>query len=335
MVYITQEQIRNRVDALLGERLALAQQNFTEEIWRIGDNFNAKGMLGGSAFNHAVLHLGESEIRKSASLIENTWREALNAFKEAASHLDSGFLSKHAEEKLREFASQIATMIQSIQPNKDAGLFVRLEEQLSRSVDSLAATLDMMLAEIRRSCEDPLQLEEEQYDLLAKFVEAHRSSPAESRAAFFASSPHNQPQTTFVHSRVHGLTFQGSLSDAEILADFALLRMSYGSGNYVSFSVLPKGISVYEKRKGSSPPLDIVSVEPQKFLSGVEFRTTHAVAFAKWEQAAGLLWAADSPQHLTTIGHYVEKPSKRSWPRWLKRSVSMFQLSSPPRLLRV
>lgn len=54
MVDITQEQIRNRVDALLGERLALAQQNFTEEIWRIGDDFNAKGMLGGSAFSHVV-----------------------------------------------------------------------------------------------------------------------------------------------------------------------------------------------------------------------------------------------------------------------------------------
>lgn len=119
-------------------------------------------MLGGSAFSHAVLRLGESEIRKGASLIENTWREALSAFKEAASHLDSGFLSKHAEENLREFASQIVTMIRSIEPNKNAGLFVRLEEQLSRSVGSLAATLDMMLAETRRSCEEPLQLEEEQ-----------------------------------------------------------------------------------------------------------------------------------------------------------------------------
>lgn len=249
------------------------------------------------------MRLGESEIRKSASLIEDTWREVLSAFKEAASHLDSGFLSKHAEEKLREFAGQIGTMIQSIEPNKNAGLFVRLEEQLSRSVGSLAATLEMMLAELRPSSEDPLQLEDEQYELLAKFVEAHRSTPAESRGAFFASSSHNQPQATFVHSRVHGLTIQGSMSDAEILTHFELLRISYGSGDNVSFSALPQGISVYEKRKGSSPPLDTISAEPQKLLSGVEFRTAHVAAFAKWEQAAGLLWAADSPQHLTTIGH--------------------------------
>lgn len=134
MVDITQEQIRDRVDALLGERLTLAHQDFTEEIWRVGDDFNAKGMLGGSAFNHAVLRLGEGEIRKRANLIDKAWREVLSAFREAASQIDSGFLSQHAEEKLRESASQIETMTRSIESNKNAGLFVRLEEQLSRSV---------------------------------------------------------------------------------------------------------------------------------------------------------------------------------------------------------
>jgi hypothetical protein len=148
-----------------------------------------------------------------------------------------------------------------------------------------------------------MQLEDEQHELLAKFVEAHRSTPQERRGAFIASQIHNQPQATFLHSRVHGLSFQGSMSDAEILADAGFLRMSYGSGDNVTISVLPQGIEVYQKKKGSSPPLDTMSADFHKFIFSVEFRTIHPAAFAKWERAAELLWAADSAQHLTTIGH--------------------------------
>ena len=161
----------------------------------------------------------------------------------------------------------------------------------------------MMLAELKRSAGVPLQLEDEQYELLAKFVEGHRSASAEKRGAFIASPSQNQPHVTFLHSRVHGLTFQGSMSDAEILAHFGLLRMSYGPGASVTFSVLPQGISAYEKMRGSSPSLNTVAAEPQRFPSGIEFRNAHPAAFVKWEQAARFLWAADSPQNLTTIGH--------------------------------
>lgn len=143
------KQMCRHVDALLSERLAFAQQEFTEELWRIGDDFNAKGMLGGSAFSHAVLRLGEAEIRKRANLINNSWREVLNAFRGAAVHADSGFLSQHAEEKLRESAAQVTQMAQSIEKSESAVLFVRLEEQLSRSAGSLGASLEILLAELK------------------------------------------------------------------------------------------------------------------------------------------------------------------------------------------
>ena len=82
MVGVDQKRMCSRVDALLGERLAFAQREFTEELWRTGDDFNAKGMLGGSAFSHAVLRLCEAEIGKRANLINNAWHEVLNAFGE-------------------------------------------------------------------------------------------------------------------------------------------------------------------------------------------------------------------------------------------------------------
>ena len=62
MAGVDQKQMCSRVDALLSERLAFAQQEFTEELWRIGDDFNAKGMLGGSAFSHAVLRFARLEL---------------------------------------------------------------------------------------------------------------------------------------------------------------------------------------------------------------------------------------------------------------------------------
>jgi hypothetical protein len=94
-----------------------------------------------------------------------------------------------------------------------------------------------------------MQLEYEQRELLAKFVEAHRSSPRESRGSFIADESHNEPQATFVHSRVHGLAFQGSISDAEVLADLGFLRKSHGPQGQPVFTVLPQGIDAYQKKE--------------------------------------------------------------------------------------
>jgi hypothetical protein len=123
-----------------------------------------------------------------------------------------------------------------------------------------------------------MQLEREQQDLLVKFVEAHRGAPQESRGVFIASQTHN-------------------------LAHAGLLQMSYGSRGDKKFSVLPQGIAEYERIRTATQPIDIVSAEPQRFISDPQFKTVHASAFAKWERAADLLWSADSTVHLTTIGH--------------------------------
>ncbi len=192
MVVVDQKQMCSRVEALLSERLAFAQQEFTEEIWRVSDDFNAKGMLGGSAFSHAVLRLSETEIRKRASLINNAWREVLNAFREAAVHVDSGFLSQHAEEKLRESAAQVKQMARSTEKNESAVLFVRLEEQLSRSVGSLEASLEILLAELKHSSGVPKERAAtklmEQPDPRRVFVVHGRNQAARSAVSAFLRS---------------------------------------------------------------------------------------------------------------------------------------------------
>ena len=146
-------------------------------------------------------------------------------------------------------------------------------------------------------------LENEQKELLNKFVEAHRKAPREFRGGFLVIQPLANPQATFLHSRVRGLEFEGSISDAEVLAQSGLLSLTYNSKGDPFFSVLPQGIQVYEESKKSSPAVQTVEDEIRHFISTPEFKESYPVAFAKWEQAASLLWAADSDKQLSTIGH--------------------------------
>jgi hypothetical protein len=41
----------------------------------------------------------------------------------------------------------------------------------------------------------------------------------------------------------------------------------------------------------------------REYLSQAELKKMHFAALAKWEQAEQLLWAADSAQQFTTVGH--------------------------------
>lgn len=72
-------------------------------------------------------------------------------------------------------------------------------------------------------------LEDEQKELLAKFVEAHRSAPKELRGDFLAHETLGTKQAEFVHLRVRGLRFSGNVSDARVLAGAGLLKMFFGS----------------------------------------------------------------------------------------------------------
>ncbi len=146
-------------------------------------------------------------------------------------------------------------------------------------------------------------LEDEQKELLAKFVEAHRNAPRELRGEFIAVESMGNPQATFIHSRVDDVRFDGSMGDAEVLAQAGLLRLSYGSSGDPLFYVLPRGIQFYEEMRRAAPATETLETEIRHFLSASEFQERHSAAFAKWNQAASLLWSADSAQQLTTIGH--------------------------------
>jgi hypothetical protein len=148
-----------------------------------------------------------------------------------------------------------------------------------------------------------MMLEDEQEKLLARFVEAHRSAPREARSYFMPSESMGSTQATFIHGRVHGLHFEGSSADAEVLADAGLLRVSWGSSGDAQFYVTPAGIAAYEETMSRAPAVETVQSQVREYLSQSELKKTHSEALEKWEQAERLLWAADSAQQHTTVGH--------------------------------
>lgn len=71
-----------------------------------------------------------------------------------------------------------------------------------------------------------------------------------------------------------------------------------------SFVVTPLGSSVFEEmhhRLGA--PTQQVEEETKRYLESDAFQRSHPEAYRKWAEAAELLWASDSQQQLTTIGH--------------------------------
>ena len=146
-------------------------------------------------------------------------------------------------------------------------------------------------------------LEDEQKDLLIRFVEAHRSTPRDARAGFLAIESMGATEATFIHTRVPGLQVSGSRADAEILSDAGLLRTSFNSRGAPIFSVRPEGVAYYEELLTGQEPAKAVESDVRRFLALGEFQKEHSAALRKWEQAATLLWSADSREQLTTIGH--------------------------------
>jgi len=100
-----------------------------------------------------------------------------------------------------------------------------------------------------------MPFEDIQYELLGKFVEAHLATSQDTRGVFIVSWPHNEPQATFFHSREQTLRFQGSISDAEVLAHAGLLLKSQDLHGGVTFQVLPQGINAYWQWRSKSVTL--------------------------------------------------------------------------------
>lgn len=147
---VSEDEIRGHVNALLGDHLQAAHQEFVEEVWRIGDEFNGKNALRSSAYEHVLLRAAKDSIRKRANLVEAAWRQVLNAFFSEAAFLSPDILGQHAEEVLRGSVAQVEEMLRSATPWR-AGSPLDVTDQLLLSIRALQSSLAVVLAEALKS----------------------------------------------------------------------------------------------------------------------------------------------------------------------------------------
>ena len=148
-----------------------------------------------------------------------------------------------------------------------------------------------------------VQLEQEQADLLTALVEEHRRVPRERRDRFYVSNT-NQGSHAFYPKAQDGWQIPVVQGDLEVLASYGLISVDYGQYGISGIVVRPEGLSAYEQlRRQAGEPVANVEREIRRYLDTEAFQARYPTALAKWREAEDVVWQADAPRALTTIGH--------------------------------
>jgi hypothetical protein len=144
-------------------------------------------------------------------------------------------------------------------------------------------------------------LRPEQEGLLVTLVEAERNLPAGERQPFH-----------FIKTLQGDLLRHPGLPDGttsivgeDILAleDAGLIRCVHQRSLTV-FSIPQKGILAYEEiKQRSGSPVEQIQQDLMGYLDAAVFQQRYPEAYRKWSEASRKLWADDSTEQLTQIGH--------------------------------
>lgn len=148
---------------------------------------------------------------------------------------------------------------------------------------------------------DGTMLEPEQEELLSTLVEITRNTPRKDRGAFMVEL---MSQGDILVSPGGGPRPEIYYGDVEILASKGLVNMRFGDLGTPNFDVTPEGFEYYRiMKERSGKPMEQIEDEVTKYLEAHDFQQRYPKAYAKWSEAAAKLWAGDSQNQLTTIGH--------------------------------
>jgi hypothetical protein len=145
-------------------------------------------------------------------------------------------------------------------------------------------------------------LEQEQQDLLTALVEASRNVPRDQREEFIYVRTMGSSEVQ--HPGLPGWQLSVYQGDLEVLAAEGLLNATAPQRGVLMFDVAPRGFALYEElRRRARTPVQQVEEHLMRYLDSDAFRRSYPEAHRKWVEAAERLWASDSQQQLTTIGH--------------------------------
>jgi hypothetical protein len=147
-------------------------------------------------------------------------------------------------------------------------------------------------------------LEPEQEELLKALVEATRNVPRNERQKFIFTQSWG-PGDRISHPGLPGQMMGAYEGDLDVLEREGLLNVSYtGQRGNRFFDVSPLGFRFYEEmQRRLGTPAQQVEEGLKRYLEADAFQQKYPAAYRKWAEAEKLLWASDSEQQLTTIGH--------------------------------
>lgn len=165
-------------------------------------------------------------------------------------------------------------------------------------------------------------LEDEQKRLLTVLVEASRNVPRDQRRRF-----------TFIeftggaflrHPGLAKKDYDVYKGDLEVLINERLILPSYSSKDTLSFDVSPVGFRYYEYLKSElGQPVKQLETSIRDYIDADDFKKKHPNAYHKWLEADSLLWASDSENQLTLIGHLCREAAQEF-------ASSLISLHRPP-----
>lgn len=150
-------------------------------------------------------------------------------------------------------------------------------------------------------------LEPEQEQLLVEMVEAARQVPR-----------HQQAWHRDVGSGTTGL--YGPWGSRKVLSnDVSVLKkrgyLHCTQANYISgydYVLTPAAHAYYATlRERQGAPGERIENEARHFLASDEFCVRYPEAYERWAEAEALLWAANSANELSTIGHKVRESTQK------------------------
>jgi hypothetical protein len=152
---------------------------------------------------------------------------------------------------------------------------------------------------------DEYGLEKEHEALLQQMVEARRNvNPAKRENFRYIPLPGSySAQGRLFHAGLPSgkLTVNCSMMDA--LLHSPLVQIYKESGTNTYFDISPEGLTHYaDIIKRHEVPMQRVEEQARQYLLRPDFQRAHPNSYAKWAEAEGLLWDADSAKETSRIG---------------------------------
>jgi hypothetical protein len=146
-----------------------------------------------------------------------------------------------------------------------------------------------------------LQIEPEQVELLRELADRARGANRDNRLFMMLGS---LSVTTLMGPGGQRDISPSEEHDIHDLAHEGLLRIrNQNLSGDLHFTVAPEAYTFLAEHASKEPLVQVEETVIRRYIDGAAFKGRYPVAYARWSEAAALLWGPEPDRELTTIGH--------------------------------